>query len=139
LPPVLPAPALARPLRPAPFRRLDGAVISAIIEHPEVLMKRATAIISALIVLIILAGCAPGYNELTGSADQEGEVAGFWLGAWQGIIAPVTFIISLFSDKVDMYEVHNNGGWYNFGFLLGVMIIFGGGGGGAGSRIRRRG
>jgi len=102
-------------------------------------MKRATAIISALIVLIILAGCAPGNNELTDSADREGEVAGFWLGVWQGIIAPVTFIISLFSDKVDMYEVHNNGGWYNFGFLLGVMIIFGGGGGGAGSRILRRG
>ena len=102
-------------------------------------MKRAIPIISILIILIILVGCAPGYNELTDSVDQEGEVAGFWLGLWQGIIAPVTFIISLFSDKVDMYEVHNNGGWYNFGFLLGVMIIFGGGGGGAGSRIRRRG
>ena len=101
-------------------------------------MKRATAIISAFIILIILASCAPGYNELTDAVDQEGEVAGFWLGIWQGIIAPVTFIISLFSDKVDMYEVHNNGGWYNFGFLLGVMIIFGGGGGGAGSRFRRR-
>ena len=102
-------------------------------------MKRAPALLSALVLLIVLAGCAAGPNELTGSADEEGKVAGFWRGLWQGIIAPVTFVISLFSDKVDMYEVHNNGGWYNFGFLLGMICIFGGSGGGAGSRIRRRG
>ena len=27
-----------------------------------------------------------------------------------GAISPVTFIISLFNSKVQMYEVHNNGG-----------------------------
>jgi hypothetical protein len=36
-----------------------------------------------------------------------------------------------------MYEVHNNGGWYNFGFLLGMMILLGGGGGGAAARRHR--
>jgi hypothetical protein len=46
----------------------------------------------------------------------------------------VTFIVSLFSDVAHVYEVHNNGGWYNFGFLLGVSIIFGGSGGGAARR-----
>jgi hypothetical protein len=35
-----------------------------------------------------------------------------------------------------MYEVHNNGGWYNLGFLLGLIIIFGGSGGGAARRRR---
>ena len=100
-------------------------------------MKRLVILFSVFILLMALVGCAPGPNTLTGSPDMEGEVAGFWLGLWQGIIAPITFIISLFSDKVDMYEVHNNGGWYNFGFLLGVIIIFGGSGGGA-ARGRRR-
>lgn len=100
-------------------------------------MKTAAVVLLLIVVLMVLTGCAPGPNKLTGSPDQEGEVAGFWRGLWQGIIAPITFIISLFSDKVDMYEVHNNGGWYNFGFLLGVMIIFGGSGGGA-ARGRRR-
>jgi hypothetical protein len=100
-------------------------------------MKRIVVLSAVAVLLMTLAGCAPGPNTLTGSPDQEGEVAGFLLGLWQGIIAPVTFIISLFSDKVDMYEVHNNGGWYNFGFLLGIMIIFGGSGGGA-ARGRRR-
>lgn len=100
-------------------------------------MKRALILCVICILVITLAGCAPGPNKLVDTGDPEGEIAGFWLGLWQGIIAPVTFIISLFSDKVDMYEVHNNGEWYNFGFLLGVIIIFGGSSGGA-ARGRRR-
>jgi hypothetical protein len=36
-----------------------------------------------------------------------------------------------------MYEVHNNGAWYNLGYLLGAAAILGGGGGGAASRSRR--
>jgi hypothetical protein len=97
---------------------------------------RQVLLAAVVVLLVALAGCAAGPNTLTGSPDPEGEVAGFWLGLWHGIIAPVTFIISLFSDAVEMYEVHNNGGWYNFGFLLGMIIIFGGSGGGA-ARGRR--
>ncbi len=55
---------------------------------------------------------------------------------WHGFISPFTFLISLFSDTVHIYEIHNNGGWYNFGFLLGASIIFGGSGGGAARRRR---
>jgi hypothetical protein len=100
-------------------------------------MKRVLILCVICILVITLAGCAPGANKLVDTADSEGEIAGFWLGLWQGIISPVTFIISLFSDKVEMYEVHNSGGWYNFGFLLGASIIFGGSGGGAARRRRR--
>jgi hypothetical protein len=57
----------------------------------------------------------------------EGEVAGFWLGVWHGLIAPITFIVSIFSDKVSLYEVHNSGGWYNFGFVLGAGLFLSGG------------
>lgn len=46
------------------------------------------------------------------------------------MIAPVTFIISLFSESVNIYEVHNTGGWYDFGFVLGAGILLGGGAGG---------
>jgi hypothetical protein len=38
---------------------------------------------------------------------------------------------------VEMYEVHNNGTGYNLGYLLGVIVIFGGGAGGAKSRRSR--
>lgn len=82
-------------------------------------------------VLLLLAGCAAGPNDLKGAADAAGDLAGFWMGLWHGCIAFITFIISLFTDKVNVYEVHNNGGWYNSGFILGIMIAFGGSGGAA--------
>ncbi len=47
------------------------------------------------------------------------------------IIAPFAFIVSLFSPHVNIYEVHNNGAWYNLGFIIGLIIILGGGSGGA--------
>jgi hypothetical protein len=46
------------------------------------------------------------------------------LGLWQGLISPITFIVSLFTTKVNIYEVHNNGNWYDFGFMLGVAAAF---------------
>lgn len=51
---------------------------------------------------------------------------GFWSGLIHGIIAPISFVISLFSDSVSVYSVNNTGGWYDFGFLIGVGgITFG--------------
>lgn len=58
-------------------------------------------------------------------ALKDAKPAGFLVGIWHGIIAPVTFIIGLFNPNVRMYEVHNNGGWYDFGFLLGVGAFSG--------------
>jgi hypothetical protein len=101
------------------------------------MMVKAGLLIIVVLALVFLASCAPGSNELMNSANKEGVVAGFWRGLWNGIIAPVTFVISIFNKNVQMYEVHNNGAWYNFGFILGVMIIFGGGAGGARGRRYR--
>jgi hypothetical protein len=50
---------------------------------------------------------------------------------WQGLILPFSFVVSLFRDDVNIYEVHNNGGWHNLGFIWGALLIFGGGGAGA--------
>ena len=81
-----------------------------------------------LIVMSLLAGCAAGPNQFKDSPDDNGSVAGFWLGLWHGAVLPITLLISLFSDSVNIYAVHNSGGWYNFGFLLGAAIVWGGGG-----------
>ncbi len=54
--------------------------------------------------------------------------AGFWAGLWHGIILPITFVIRLFNPNVGIYEINNNGRWYDFGFLLGILASFGGGG-----------
>ncbi len=91
-------------------------------------MMRFTIIFVLLLVMVSLAACAAGPNEMANMTNQEGQVAGFWLGLWHGFISPVTFIISLFNHNVGIYEAYNNGGWYNFGFMMGVAIIFGGGG-----------
>ena len=99
-------------------------------------MKKIIILLVCGLTVLFVAGCAAGPNEMANSPDEEGEVAGFWQGLWHGIISPFTFIISLFVDTIHLYEVHNNGGWYNFGFLLGASIIFGGGGGGVARRRR---
>jgi hypothetical protein len=101
-------------------------------------MKRTGLILVALGMLVLLAGCAPGPNALAGTPNATGAVPGFWQGLWNGIISPVTFVISLFNRNVQLYEVHNNGNWYNFGFILGLSIAFGGGGNRAGAIGRRR-
>lgn len=80
----------------------------------------------ALLIVFVLSACAAGENPNIGVAPVDGDVAGFWLGLWHGLIAPVTFIISLFTDNVNVYEVHNNGNWYDFGFVFGVSMAFGG-------------
>ena len=102
-------------------------------------MKLSHGLLMGSIMLIALAGCAAGPNELADTPDEEGRVAGFWQGLWHGLISPVAFLVSLASASVHPYEIHNNGGWYNLGFLLGVSIVFGGGGSGAAKRRRQSG
>ncbi len=94
-------------------------------------MRRYTApIVFVLVALFMVAGCAP--KAITPVATPGArDVAGFWKGLWHGFIVLLTFIVSLFSDSVGIYESHNSGNLYNLGFLLGVMIFFGGSGRGA--------
>ncbi len=94
-------------------------------------MNRTKSIIGILLVLAILAACAPGPNNMADVPNKEGEIAGFWMGLWHGAASPVMFIISLFNKSIEVYEVHNNGGWYTFGFLLGASVVLGGSSGGA--------
>ena|SRR5208283_2739232 len=96
-------------------------------------MKFATLIL-VLLLLATLAGCAPGPNNMKGTPGDKNAVSGFWLGVWQGFIAPFVFVISLFKSDLNIYEVHNNGAWYNFGYLLGLACFFGGGGSQTGRR-----
>lgn len=102
-------------------------------------MNKWKFVVGILLLLIVFVGCAPGPNSMASLPDKDGKVSGFGRGLWHGFASPVMFIISLFNKSVEVYEVHNNGGWYSFGFLLGVSIIFGGSSGGAaGTRRRRR-
>lgn len=101
-------------------------------------MKTRSLMVVLLAVSLLLAGCAPGPNEAIGTVAASGSVAGFWLGLWHGAIAPITFVISLFSSHVRLYEVHNNGSWYDFGYFLGLCCALGGGGHQSSRRWRTR-
>lgn len=89
---------------------------------------KLSAFILILLLLVSLAACAPGPNNMKATPTDMNSVAGFWLGLWQGFITPFVFLISLFVKDLNIYEVHNNGAWYNFGYLFGLMCFFGGGG-----------
>lgn len=75
----------------------------------------------ALLAIFFLSSCAAGNEKF------DIDPAGFWMGMWHGAITLVSFVISLFNDSVTIYEVNNTGWPYNLGFVLGIIIIFGGG------------
>jgi hypothetical protein len=85
------------------------------------------AVLAVFVLILFSTSCAPGPNDAEKTPGQKGHVAGFFLGLWHGFISPVTFIISLFTRNVRLYEVHNNGSWYNFGFVLGAGLFLSGG------------
>lgn len=50
---------------------------------------------------------------------------GFWVGFWNGVTSPITFLLSLTHEDTLVYAVCNSGAWYDLGFLLGVGAVFG--------------
>lgn len=54
--------------------------------------------------------------------------AGFWAGLWYGMIAPITFVVSLFNTRVSLYETNNKGRFYDIGFFIGISGSVGGSG-----------
>ena len=55
-------------------------------------------------------------------ALPNGRPAGFLAGLWHGLIAPVTFLVSLLQPNVRIYETNNSGRLYDLGFLVGVTV-----------------
>ena len=78
-------------------------------------MKRLLALAS----LLALAACTA-----TQASDAVAPQApGFLLGLWHGLIFPLAWIASLFMPDIAVYAVPNNGGWYDFGYFLGIVVF----------------
>ena len=65
---------------------------------------------------------------LTACADQAAtavapDAPGFLYGVWYGFIFPVAWVVSLFDSDAAVYAVPNNGGWYDFGYFIGVVFL----------------
>ena len=95
--------------------------------------SRLAAAIAGTALVLIVVSCFATETSITSGAPAA-SIPGLWRGFWHGFIAPIAFIVSLFSDHVRIYAVPNAGRWYDFGFMLGI----GGFSGGifAGSRTR---
>jgi len=105
-------------------------------------MKNGLFLILSIMLFSTLAACAPGTsiqvdtsnstiqlstpgaNPLVNQPDAQGRVARAVAGLWHGAIVPFTLVLSFFNSNVQIYEVHNAGGEYNFGFILGEVFIF---------------
>lgn len=80
--------------------------------------SRARAFTAALAASTLLAACAT-----QAPAGVEPEAPGFLMGLVHGVIAPFAWVVSLFDPKTAIYAVPNNGGWYDFGFVLGAGLF----------------
>jgi hypothetical protein len=77
------------------------------------------AALLVVIAMLALTACAA-----TQQSDAVAPTApGFLLGVWHGFIFPVAWVVSLFAPKVAIYAVPNNGGWYDFGYFLGIVVF----------------
>jgi hypothetical protein len=72
----------------------------------------------ALSAFLLLAACA---KQLPSAVQPEAP--GFLLGLWHGFIFPVAWFLSLIVPDVAVYAVPNNGGWYDFGYFLGICVF----------------
>lgn len=85
----------------------------------------------AIAALFLLAACA---RQIDAGVSEAAGTPGFLWGLWHGFIFPFAWIGSLFRPDIAVYAVPNTGGWYDFGFFLGITVL--GGGSWFGSRKR---
>jgi hypothetical protein len=71
-----------------------------------------------------LPGCLKTACAATQAAGAVAPSApGFLSGLWHGFIFPIAWLVSLFAPRIAIYAVPNNGGWYDFGFFLGIVVL----------------
>ena len=78
-----------------------------------------------LIAIGVLNSCAKASSKYPNHNFQEIQNShGFWDGLWHGMIVPFSFIGRIFSDKISIYAIENSGLSYDFGFVLGPVVLF---------------
>ncbi|MCK5236104.1 MAG: hypothetical protein KAR06_03880 [Deltaproteobacteria bacterium] len=82
-----------------------------------ILNLKSTKMLAICLTALLVAGCA---DTVTFTQAINIEPVGFWYGLWHGVTFPISWIGSLISDDIAVYAIYNNGGWYDFGFFLGV-------------------
>ena len=65
------------------------------------------------------------FTYYPGDIRYDTDSAGFLSGIVHGVLAPITLIGAIFTDLI-MYETSNSGWFYDFAFLMGLLITWGG-------------
>ena len=86
-------------------------------------MKSGSRAVLLFGVALLLSGCA---SQIDAGVVKDVSAPGFWWGLWHGFIFPWSFIGSLFNPDIAVYAVPNRGGWYDFGFFVGISVLGGG-------------
>jgi len=89
-------------------------------------MARWGLIISAIFIIISLFLASGVFTYYAGDEHWKSDKAGFFTGIIHGIIAPLMLVAAIFTEY-SMYELNNSGWFYNFGFLIGLLAVWGGG------------
>ena len=82
---------------------------------------RSARLLAVFAAALALAACAATQTDAAVAATAT--TPGFWLGVWHGFIFPLAFVVSLFVPDVAVYAVPNNGGWYDFGYFIGIVFL----------------
>jgi len=88
--------------------------------------KRFVLLVIILLLAFVSLNCAPR-NDRWNQEINPGHTSGFWAGIWHGLIIIITFVVSLFTKEVGIYEINNNGWPYDLGFMIGLIFSIGGG------------
>lgn len=81
---------------------------------------RHLSLMAGVVLLLALSACAER------PMGHAGDPA-FLRGLIDGLLAPITFVLSWFSTTIRMYAFPNIGRWYDFGFLIGISAWGSGG------------
>lgn len=80
-------------------------------------------LLAPLAFVLLLGACA---SQVDAGVAEGADVPGFWWGLWHGFIFPWAWIGSLFDADIAVYAVPNRGGFYDFGFFVGITVLGGG-------------
>ena len=83
----------------------------------------ASRLLAIVALGLLVSACASQIDE---GVSATPDTPGFLWGLWHGFIFPWAWIGSLFSEDIAVYAVPNTGGWYDFGFFLGITVLGGG-------------
>lgn len=86
-------------------------------------MKKRIVLFAIVLIfcVVLLTGCIPGDGSYTTQ-----KPAGLLWGIWHGWLAPLSLVVSLFKENIQIYEPINSGWWYDFGFYMAIISGFGG-------------